>query len=153
MKRTIAAALSLSCAVAHAGVYNCPSTYPGKESPGLPLTSAFMMWGELPTNGLIYPSGWLRGDDRPAKEGVDILYGLSEPPEPNWLICEYGSRKRIKGRFHDGHEWGQYMEGHGKESWFIRLAPEDINCTVHTREVKNRDPGKSTWTVTASCSK
>ncbi len=150
MKRNLIAALILSTSVtAHAGVYNCPATYPGKEMPGLPLTSAMMMWGELPTDGTIYPRGWLRGDDRPAKEGIDILYGLSEPPEPNWLVCEYGSHKRIKGRFHDGHEWGQYMEGHGKESWFIRLAPEDINCTLQTREIKSRKP--SAWTVKATC--
>ena len=149
MRQNLIAVLILSASIVHAGTYNCPSTYPGKESPGLPLTGGMMMWGELPTDGTIYPSGWLRGDDRPAKEGVDILYGLSEPPDANWLVCEYGSHKRIKGRFHDGHEYGQYMEGHGKESWFIRLAPEDINCTLQTREIKSRQP--STWTVTATC--
>lgn len=149
MKRNLIATLILSASAAHAGTYNCPPTYPGKDSPGLALTSGMMMWGELPTDGTIYPSGWLRGDDRPARDGVDILYGLSEPPDPNWLVCEYGSRKRIKGRFHDGHEYGQYMQGHGKESVFIRLAPEDINCMLQAREVKSHQP--STWTVTATC--
>lgn len=152
MRRTLIAALILSAsAIAHAGTHHCPSTYPGKASPGLPLTGGMMMWGELPTDGTRYPSGWSRGDDRPARDGIDILYGLSEPPDPNWLVCEYGSRKRIKGRFRDGHEWGQYMEGHGKESWFIRLPPEDINCTLQTREAKSHQP--STWTVTAACTR
>lgn len=151
MRRYLTATLVLWTCAAHAGTYNCPATYPGKGSPGLLLTGGMMMWGELPTDGTIYPSGWLRGDDRPAKDGIDILYGLSEPPDPNWLVCEYGSRTRIKGRFRDGYEYGQYMEVHGKETWFIRLAPEDLNCTMRVREVKSHKP--STWTVTATCTR
>jgi hypothetical protein len=151
MKRTLVAAFAVCCTASHASEYRCPQTYPGKDASGIPLTGAFMMWGERPSSGPPFPSGWLVGDDRVAQEGIDIRYGLSEPPEPNWLICEYGSRKRIKGRFHDGHEWGQYMEGHGKEVWFMRLAPKDTDCTVQIREIKTREPGKSTWTVTATC--
>jgi hypothetical protein len=151
MKRTLIAALTLSSAVAHAGVYRCPQTYPGKDAPAIPLTGAFMMWGERASSAPRFPTGWLRGDDRVAQEGIDIRYGLAEPPEPNWLICEYGSRKRIKGRSRDGHEWGQYMEGHGKEAWFMRLAPKDMDCTVQIREIKSRDPSNSTWTATAIC--
>jgi hypothetical protein len=151
MKRALVAALVLSCARVLAGEYRCPQTYPGKDVPAIPLTGAFMMWGERPTSGPPFPSGWLVGDDSPAQDGIDIRYGLSDPPEPNWLICEYGSHKRIKGRFHNGHEYGQYMEGYGKEIRFIQLAPNDTDCTVHIREVKRRDSGKNTWTATASC--
>lgn len=91
------------------------------------------------------------GDEEVAQEGVDHYYELGERPEPNWLICLYGARKRIKGRFHDGHEWGQYMRGYGQQSWFMKLPPKVKACTVRVREIKSHDPAKSTWTATATC--
>lgn len=151
MKRTLTALLLLSSAVAQAGDYPCPQTYPGKDAPADPLTGAMMSWGERPTSGPPFPSGWLMGDEQDAQEGTDHYYGLPEQPEPLWLICTYGARKRVKGRFHDGHEWGQHMEGGGKAVWFIQLKPKDTECVVRTREIKGRDPNKSTWTVSASC--
>lgn len=151
MKRILIAAFALSSAVALAGVYRCPQTYPGKEAPGIPLTGAMMSWGERPSSGPPFPDGWLMGSEEDAQEGTDHHYELAEQPEPNWLICLYGARKRIKGRFHDGHEWGQYMEGYGEQLWFMQLAPKDTDCTVQTREIKTRDPSKSTWTANATC--
>ena len=151
MKRTLITALVLASAVVHAEPYRCPPTYPGKTAPVVPLTGGFMMWGKLPSSGPPFPAGWLRGDDQVAQEGMDIRYGLPDAPEPKWLICEYGSRTRIKGKFHNGHEYGQYMEGHGTEGWFVQLAPMATDCTVHIREIKSRDSVMSTWTVTATC--
>lgn len=148
--RILVAALALSCAAVHADVYRCPSTYPGSEAPGLPLTGAFMMWGERPTSGPPFPSGWDTPNDVAVEEGLDQHYELPADEE-RWFICEYGSRKRVKGRFRGKHEWGQYMQGHGEQVWFIKLVPKDSSCTVHTREIKNRDPVKSTWTVAATC--
>jgi hypothetical protein len=150
MKRTSIVALALSCAAAHADVYRCPQTYPGKDASAIPLTGAYMMFGERPSSGPPFPSGWDTPDDRAAEEGTDQHYELPENEE-GWLICEYGSRKRIKGRSHDGHEWGQYMQGHGEQPWFVKLAPRDRSCTVHIREIKTSDPSKSTWTVNAVC--
>jgi hypothetical protein len=48
-----------------------------------------------------------------AQEGTGHDDGLPAQPEPLWLICTYGARKRAKGRFHDGHEWGQAAKGSG----------------------------------------
>jgi hypothetical protein len=84
------------------------------------------------------------------QEGLDHRYGLDADPDPKWLICVYGSRKRVKGQFRNGHEWGQYVEG-GEQMWFIQLAPKTIDCTVHIREVKHHNQSKSTWTVTSEC--
>jgi hypothetical protein len=109
-----------------------------------------MMFGERPSNGLPFPSGWDTPNDRVVEGGLDQHYELPDNEE-GWLICEYGSRKRVKGRFHNGHEWGQYMEHYGEQSWFVKLAPKDASCTVRIREVKDRAPGKSTWTVSAVC--
>lgn len=150
MKRMLIAVITLSCAAAHAGTYRCPQAYPGKDSRVIPLTGAFMMFGKRPSSGPPFPSGWVTPNDLVVQEGLDQHYELSDDEE-GWLICEYGSRKRIKGRFHDGHEWGQYMEGHGEQVWFIQLAPKDASCTVRTREIKSPAPNKSTWTVTATC--
>ena len=151
MNRILIATLALSCGTAYAGTYECPQTFPSRDTPAIPLTGAIMMWGERPASGPPFPSGWLTGDQKAAQDGMDVRYELSEPPEPNWLVCQYGSRKRIKGHLRNGHEWGQYMEGHGQEVWFMQLAPKDTDCTVQTREVKVRSANKSTWTVTASC--
>lgn len=150
MKRTLIAALALTGAIAHAEVYRCPQTYPGKDAAPAPLTGAFMMWGERPSSGPPFPSGWDTPDDRAAKEGMDQHYELPANEE-GWLICQYGSGKRIKGRFQNGHEWGQHMEQLGQQPWFMKLAPNDTSCTVQIREIKTRSPGKSTWTVSAVC--
>lgn len=150
MKRTLIAALALSCSAVHAAEYRCPPTYPGKDAPTAPLTNAYMMWGKRPTSGPPFPSGWDQPNEHPAVEGMDLEYELPEH-EDGWLICEYGSRKRIKGKFIGGKEWGQRMQALGEEPWFIKLAPQDTHCTVQIREIKTRDPSKSTWTVTAIC--
>jgi hypothetical protein len=150
MTRTLFASLVLSCSAAHAAEYRCPSTYPGKDAPADPLTSAYMMWGHRPSSGPPFPSGWDTPNERAAKDGMDLHYELPEHEE-GWLICEYGSRKRIKGRFQGGHEWGQHMEPLGEQPWFIKLAPRDTSCTVQIREIKTPEPSQSTWTVTAIC--
>lgn len=144
MRRSLFAVLVLCCTAAYAEVYRCPQTYPGKDGPPKPLTGAYMMWGELHGNG------WVSPRDETTAEGFDLQYGLPED-EQSWLICQYGARKRVKGRFHDGHEWGQYMEGGGQNHWWMKLVPKVTECTVQVRERKSRDPGKSTWTVTATC--
>jgi len=146
--RILIAVFTLSCAAAHADVYHCPSTYPGSEAPGLPLTGAFMMWGQRPDSGPPFPSGWDTPNDVAAEEGLDQHYELPADEE-RWFICEYGSHKRVKGRFRGRHEWGQYMQGHGEQVWFIKLVAKDSSCTVRTREVKSRQT--STWTATANC--
>ena len=153
MKRTLVAALILSCTVAHAEVYRCPPTYPDqtypvKDVPNAPLTGAEVMFGERPSSGPPYPDGWLTPDEIPKEGGIDLRYWLSED-DKGWLICTYGAHKRIKGRFHGGYEWGQHMES--GQPWFVKLPAKIKGCTVHIREVKTRDPGKSTWTVTATC--
>jgi hypothetical protein len=150
MKRTFIAAVFLSCAAANADVYRCPPIYPGKDAPAVPLSSAYMMWGKRPTSGPPFPSGWDQPDERAAAEGTDLHYELPANEE-GWLICEYGSRKRIEGRFHDGHEWGQHMAPLAEQPWFIKPVPKDTKCMVRIREVKSRDPGRSRWTVTATC--
>jgi hypothetical protein len=152
MTRTLIAALVLSCSAVHAAEYRCPHAYPGKDAPVTLLTGAMMMFGERPSNGLPFPSGWDTPNELAVEDGTDLHYELPESEE-GWLICEYGSRKRVKGRFHGGKEKGQYMEHYGQQSWFIKLAPKDRSCTVQIRENKIRDPSKSTWTVTASCQK
>jgi hypothetical protein len=70
--------------------------------------------------------------------------------EESWRSTHTGSKKRISGPFHDGHEWNQSMEP-GAFEWWMKLAPTVGRCTVQAREVKSRPPGKSTWTVTAVC--
>lgn len=150
MKRPLIALLALTWGVTHAEVYRCPQTYPGKDGPAIHLTGAMMMFGERPSNGVPFPPGWDTPNDRVVEDGLDQHYELPDNEE-GWLICEYGSRKRVKGRFHNGHEWGQHMEHYGKQSWFVKLAPKDASCTVHIREVKDRDPDKSKWEITAVC--
>jgi hypothetical protein len=109
-----------------------------------------MMFGERPGNGLPFPSGWDTPNELAVENGTDLHYELPESEE-GWLICEYGSRKRVKGRFRRGKEMGQSMEHYGQQLWFVKLAPRDRSCTVHIRETKSPEPGKSTWTVTAAC--
>lgn len=141
MRTILLAALVLSTATAAPEVYRCPQTYPGKDASATPLTGGAMMWGER--NG----NGWLVPRDEAAEEGTDSHYSFVGD-EQAWLVCSYGSRKRIKGRFHDGHEWGQQMEGGGSQ-WWMTLAPKVGECTVQIREVKARS--QSTWTVAANC--
>lgn len=153
MKRTLIAALSLSCAIASAEVYRCPPTYPDqtypvKDVPNAPLTGAEIMFGERPSSGPPYPDGWLTPDEIPKKGGLDLRYPLSKD-DKGWLICTYGARKRIKGQLRDGYEWGQHM-GSG-QPWFVKLLPKTTDCTVQIREIKTHSASKSTWTVTAIC--
>ena len=81
---------------------------------------------------------------------MDQHYELPEN-EQGWLICEYGSRQRVKGRIRNGHEYGQAMEHYGQHSWLIKLAPRDASCTVHIRETRFNDTNKRIWTVSATC--
>jgi hypothetical protein len=150
MSRLLIAVLALSCAAAHAEVYRCPQTYPGNDAPPAPLTGAYMMWGERPNSGPPFPAGWITPEEKVAEEGLDSSYTLP-PDEQGWLICEYGATKRLKGRSHDGHEWGQRMNGGGKYPWFMKLIPKVGVCTVQLREIKSRRPEKNTWTATAIC--
>lgn len=145
MRSLLIAAMVLLPATVHAqAVYRCPQTYPGKDTSPSPLTGASMRSGEL------HGSGWIAPPlDEAAEEGYDERYAFADD-EQAWLVCTYGSRKRIKGRSHDGHEWAQRMEAGGSE-WWIKLAPKVGICTVQVREIKPRDPGKSTWTATAVC--
>jgi hypothetical protein len=128
-------ALVLCCAGAQAGICHRPSSYPSKDVPPLPLTDAYRIWGEQPTSGPPFPSGWDRPKGHPAAEGVDLHYDIPEHEE-GWFICEYRSRKRIEGKFRNGHEYGQQMEQFGEELWFIKLAPNDTTCMIGIREVK-----------------
>ncbi|WP_371762893.1 hypothetical protein [Massilia sp.] len=150
MKTALVAILTLSCTAAYADVYRCPAAYPGKDAAALPLTGAMMMFGERPGNGLPFPSGWDTPSDLEVEGGMDQHYELPEN-EQGWLICEYGSRQRVKGRIRNGHEYGQAMEHYGQQSWFIKLAPRDASCTVHIRETRFNDTNKRIWTVSATC--
>lgn len=143
MRTLLFAALALTCAACNAQVYQCPQVYPGKDASASPLTGASMMWGEL------HGDGYLHGEDEAVEGGHDIRYGFADD-EQGWLVCAYGAKKRIKGRLHNGHEWGQAMS-YGRTKWWVKLAPNAGNCTVQIREVKNLDPGKSIWTATAVC--
>lgn len=145
MRKILFAALVLFCAASDAQVYKCPAVYPGKDAnnPNLPLTNASMHQGELRGNG------WLIGQDEVAMEGIDTRYGFGEG-EQAWLVCTYGGKKRVKGRVHDGHEWGQYMDG-GERALWMKLDPKVEVCDLQVREVKPRGQGAGTWTATAIC--
>lgn len=142
MRTALLAALVLSTTTASAQVYKCPQAYPGKDAPAALLTGAYMHMGEIRGNG------WLTEDEEAAEEGYDSRYGFPDE-EQAWLVCKYGSTKRNKGRFHDGHEWNQSMAGSVAE-WWMKLAPKAGICTMQVREVKSRTPA-STWTVTTTC--
>jgi hypothetical protein len=155
MTRTLIAAFALTCAVSEAAEYRCPPTYPDqtypvKNVPNAPLTGADVMFGQRPSRGLPYPDGWVTPDEKAAKDGVDRDYWLPEN-EPGWLICTYGARKRVKGQFHDGLEWGQHMEYGSGQPWFMTLPSGTTSCLVRIREARGSNPGKSTWNVTATC--
>ncbi len=126
--------------------YRCPPVYPGKDAPPLPLTSAFMDSGEVADLRTYAPP---RGEA--AEEGYDLPYSFSDE-EQAWLVCSYGGKERIKGRFHDGHEWNQRVEG-SVADWWIELPPRAGMCLVQVREGKARDPKKSRWMATATCGK
>lgn len=141
----LATALStLSCGAAHAqAIYKCPQLYPGKDAPPAHLTGASMRTGDL-------GEGWIAPPmDEAAEGGYDERYVFADD-EQAWLVCSYGARKRISGRFHDGHEWNQRMEG-SSAHWRIRLAPKLAECTVQTRERKAHAGGKGMWIVTSVC--
>lgn len=87
--------------------------------------------------------------DEAAEDGYDIPYTFAND-EQAWLVCDYGAERRIKGRFHDGHEWNQRMED-GAVTWWIKLAPRAGRCNVQVREVKSGSRNKTTWTAAASC--
>jgi hypothetical protein len=142
MKAFLFTALLLTFAAASAQVYRCPQVYPGKDKPAAPLTGAMVRQTEpTPTNNLL--------DEEATEEGYDSHYAL-DPADQTSLVCFYGGNKRVGGRFHDGHEWSQRIAG-ADSAWKMKLAPKLSDCTLQTREVKNRDPSKSTWTVTATC--
>jgi hypothetical protein len=142
MKALLFAALLIPSAVTNAQVYRCPQVYPDKEKPSIPLTGAMVRQTELtPTNNLL--------DEEAAEEGYDSHYAL-DPSEQTWLVCFYGGNKRIKGRFHDGHEWNQRIAS-ADSAWKMKLAPKLSDCTIQTREAKTRIPSKSIWTVTVIC--
>lgn len=136
------AVLVLACAASNAEVYKCPPFYPSEDKPAAPLTGATMTQAEFRAGGY-----WT--DDEAAEEGYNVQYAFDDH-EPAWLVCWYGGRKRIKGRFHDGHEWNQRMEWGGIE-WKVKLAPKVSRCTTQVREIKSGAPDKSTWTATAIC--
>lgn len=142
MKGFLFVTLLLTGASTNAQVYKCPQVYPGKDKPAAPLTGAMMRQSE-PT-----PSNHVSAEEA-AEEGYDTRYAL-DPYDQAWLVCFYGGNKRIKGRFHDGHEWNQRIAS-ADFDWEMRLAPKLSDCTVQTREIKERAPGKSMWTVTALC--
>lgn len=146
MRIVLLAVLVLSTATATAQVYRCPQTYPGKDAPPAPLTGAFMESGEGRGNRSYAPPR-----DEAAEEGYDIPYSFADE-EQAWLVCSYGGKKRIKGRFHDGHEWNQRIQG-SVADWWMKLTPKVGICTVQVREVKSRVPSKSRWTATATCEK
>jgi hypothetical protein len=142
MKAILFATLLLCGTTTNAQVYKCPAVYPNKNRPAAPLTDAMMRQTDpTPTNHV--------KDEEAAEEGYDTHYAL-DPFDQTWLVCFYGGNKRIKGRFHDGHEWNQRMES-ADFDWEMRLAPKVRDCTVQVREIKARAPSKSTWTATAIC--
>jgi hypothetical protein len=144
MKSLIFAFLALSCATVDAEIYRCPQVYPGKDKPATPLTSAEM----TQDTDLQFASGFMT-DDEAAEEGYDAHYVFDTELQSR-LVCLYGNKIRVKGRFHDGHEWNQRMQDGGNE-WTMKLAPKTSRCTLQVREIKTLDPSKSTWTVTADC--
>lgn len=87
--------------------------------------------------------------DEAAEDGYDTPYTFADD-EQAWLVCNYGAKKRVKGRFHDGHEWNQRMED-GAVTWWIKIAPKAGRCNVQVREVKSGSRNKSTWTAAAFC--
>ena len=142
MKTLLFAVLLLCATSPSAQVYRCPQVYPDNDKPAAPLTGAMVRQTEpTPTNNLVA--------EEAAEEGYDSHYAL-DPVDQTWLVCFYGGKERIKGRFHDGHEWNQRI-GAADSAWEMKLAPKLSDCTIQTRESKARAPSKSTWTVTATC--
>jgi len=80
---------------------------------------------------------------------MDTHYGFGEG-EQAWLVCSYGGGKRVKGRVHDGHEWGQYMDD-GQREWWVKLASKLAMCDLQVREIKSRGGSPSAWTATVNC--
>lgn len=145
MKGALFALMMLCFTAANAQfVYTCPQSYPDTDKPASPLTNATMARGTHRGDGLF------AGDyAEAAEEGYDLRYPFAGD-EQAWLVCGYGSTKRFKGRFHDGHEWNQRMEW-GDSEWWLKLAPRIRECQVQVREAKSRTLDTSTWTVTATC--
>lgn len=144
MKSLALFVLALTYATANAQVYRCPQAYPGNDRPAAPLTSATMAWGE------IHGTGLFAGDySEPAHDGFNLRFPFMDDQQA-WLVCSYGSKKRHKGQFHEGRESNQYMEWTAIE-WWVKVAPKVGACDVQVRELKTRDPSKSTWTATTTC--
>jgi hypothetical protein len=142
MRTFLFTVLLLSGTGISAQVYRCPQAYPGKDKPAAPLTGAIVRQTEsTPTNNLL--------DEEAAEEGYDSHFAL-DPADQTWLVCFYGGNERIKGRFHDGHEWNQRIVS-ADSVWETRLVPKLSDCTIQTREAKTADPSKSVWSVTATC--
>jgi hypothetical protein len=141
----IAVLILLRCGAGNAQmIYQCPQAYPGKDAPSALLTGAFMDSGDTPGS-----RAYALPRDEAAEDGYDTAYIFADD-EQAWLVCDYGARKRVKGRFHDGHEWNQRMRD-GAVTWWIKLAPRAGRCNVQVREVKSDSRTKSTWTAAAFC--
>lgn len=144
MRALIFALLALSSVTVNAEVYRCPQSYPGKDKPALPLTSAEM----TQDTDIQFASGFMT-DDEAAEEGYDQHYAFDTEWQTR-LVCLYGNRTRVKGRFHDGYEWNQRMLDGGSE-WSMKLAPKISRCTLQVRETKASNPSKNSWTATVTC--
>lgn len=125
--------------------FTCPQAYPGKDRPPARLTNGAMAWGED-------RAGVFAGDySKSAANGFDEAFPIMAY-EQAWLICSYGGKKRHKGKFQDGREWGQYMEWSPIESW-VKLPPKVHGCTLHVRGIKAGGRSAGTWSVNATCRK
>jgi HKD family nuclease len=93
-------------------------------------------------------AGGFMTENEAAQEGYDERYAFNTEWQTR-LVCFYGGGKRTKGRFHDGHEWNQRVDG-GIE-WSMKLAPKIGKCTLQVREFRSDDQRNSTWTAIAAC--
>lgn len=144
MKPIIYFALALCWGTSGAQDYKCPAFYPtqaGNER--VALTSASMHVGEL------HGEGWLHGASEPIKGGTSRKYVFPEG-QKSWLVCSYGSKKRISGTTINGQQWGQYMEWDKRERW-IPLSAKVAGCELLVREVARGDSTRHVWTAEAVC--
>lgn len=144
MRHSIVAGFFFCWGAATAQNYKCPPfhTTPG-PSGRTALTSATMHAGEL-------QGDWsLHGAREPIKGGTSTRYVFPEG-QKNWLVCSYGSKKRISGTTINGQQWGQYMEWDKRERW-IPLSAKVAGCELLVREVARGDSTRHVWTAEAVC--